>query len=63
MDVSIEKPAGTNDLNPRFSPDGAAVIFVNTNNDGISQRNIWKMELDGGGRTLLFENAITPEWK
>jgi len=34
------KEVGTNDLDPRFSPDGARIIFVNTNNDGISPRNI-----------------------
>ncbi|MFT4665085.1 MAG: TolB protein [Polaribacter sp.] len=62
-DVSINKTAGTNDLDARYSPDGAFIIFVNTNNDRISQKDIWKMDLDGGSRTLLFENAITPEWK
>lgn len=61
--LSINKPAGTNDLDPRYSPDGAKVIFVNTNNDGISQKNIWTMNLDGSDRTLLFENAEMPDWR
>jgi len=62
-DLSGGKPAGTNDLDPRYSPDGSKIIFVNTNNDGISQKNIWTMNLDGSGRTLLFENAEMPDWR
>ena len=62
-DLSIEKDPGTNDLDPRYSPDGSSIIFVNTNNDGISPRNIYKMDLDGYNRTLLFENAEMPDWK
>ncbi len=64
IDLSKEgKIAGTNDLDARFSPDGARIIFVNTNNDGISPRNIYVMDLDGKNRRLLFENAEMPEWK
>lgn len=62
-DISIEKPNGTNDVDARYSPDGSKVIFVNTNNDGISQKNIWIMDIDGDNRELLFENAEMPEWK
>lgn len=62
-DLSLEKTAGTNDLDPRFSPDGAWVIFMNTNNDGISQKNIYRMDLNGMERELLFENAEMPDWK
>ena len=63
QDISIYKPNGTNDLDPRYSPDGSKIIFTNTNNDGISQKNIWIMDLDGENRTLLFEDAEMPEWK
>ena len=62
-DLSFNKDLGTNDLDPRFSPDGASIIFVNTNNDGISQRDIYKMDIGGQVRTLLFENAEMPEWR
>ena len=63
IDLSINKPAGTNDLDPRFSPDGSKVIFTNTNNDGISVKNILIMTIEGEGRTLLFEDAEMGEWR
>lgn len=57
------KPAGTNDLYPRFSPDGAKVIFVNMSNDNQSAPEVWMMDLDGRNRTRLFQNATLPDWK
>src|SRR5690606_27878344 len=39
--VLTETPSGTNDLEPRFSPNEAFVIFTNTSNDGISQKDIY----------------------
>ncbi|TGE23825.1 hypothetical protein E5K00_01005 [Hymenobacter aquaticus] len=57
------KPAGTNDLFPRFSPDGSKVIFVNTNNDNQSAPEVWMMDIDGRNRTRLFQNATMPDWK
>ncbi|MBF8964938.1 carboxypeptidase-like regulatory domain-containing protein [Pontibacter sp. FD36] len=69
LDVSAHKPAGTNDLYPRFSPDGARVIFVNTNNDGLSRQDVYTVELEpttdvrDRNRTKLFDNATMPEWK
>ncbi len=63
IDLSFEKPAGTNDFDPRYSPDGSKIIFMNTNNDGISPKSIWMMSVDGTDRELLFENAEMPEWR
>ena len=63
LDLSAEKRNGTNDLDPVYSPDGAEVLFVNTNNDGISRRDIYRMDVDGTDRELLFENAEMPEWR
>ncbi len=63
-DVSEDKPGGTNDLDVRFSPNEAEIIFVNTSNDGISQKNIWKRILDDTDlRTQLFSNAFMPDWQ
>lgn len=63
LDLSFDKTPGTNDLDARFSPDGAWIIFMNTNNDGISQKDIYRMKIDGMDRELLFENAEMPDWK
>lgn len=57
------KELGTNDLDPRFSPDGSKIIFVNTNNDGISRKQILVMDIDGRLRTMLFDNATMPDWR
>jgi TolB protein len=62
-DISIDKPDGTNDTNPRFSPDGASVIFESASNVVGSQKSIWTMDIDGGNRRLLFSNAQMPDWR
>ncbi|WP_459211152.1 carboxypeptidase regulatory-like domain-containing protein [Aquimarina rhabdastrellae] len=64
QDLSVEKTTGTNDLDVRFSPNEASVIFTNTSNDGISQKNIFIMEIDNiDNRTLLKENGSMPDWE
>jgi TolB protein len=62
-DLSTDKPAGTNDLNPRFSPTGAEIIFENVANDNSGVTTIWKMDANGDNRELLFTNASMPDWK
>lgn len=65
-DISRDKPNGTNDLDPTFSPNQAFVIFTNTSNDGISQHDVYKLEIEGvdeDNRTLLYSNAFMPDWK
>ncbi|WP_439184215.1 carboxypeptidase-like regulatory domain-containing protein [Carboxylicivirga taeanensis] len=63
-DISYkEKADGTNDLQPRYSPDGSQIIFVNTPNTGTGQKNIYVMDVDGENRELYFENAEMPEWR
>ncbi|TPN84543.1 carboxypeptidase regulatory-like domain-containing protein [Aquimarina algicola] len=62
--ISTDKPLGTNDLDPRFSPNEASVIFVNTSNDGISIKNIVTVPLDDlDARVTLIENASMPDWE
>ena len=66
IDLSDQKPPGTNDLDPRFSPNEAEIIFVNTSNDGISQKDIVKLEINAGAannRTILFQEATMPDWE
>lgn len=63
-DLSQDKAAGTNDLDPMFSPDNAEVIFVNTSNDGISPKSIFRKPVTAQGeRSLLFNNAFMPDWQ
>lgn len=62
--ISDTKPSGTNDLDARFSPNEAEIIFVNTSNDGVSQNDIYSMEIvQGSFRQILFEDAKMPDWK
>ncbi|GAA4012987.1 hypothetical protein GCM10022408_27270 [Hymenobacter fastidiosus] len=61
--VNQGKPAGTNDLFPRYSPDGSKVIFVNMNNDNLAPPEIWIMDVDGKNRAKLFANATLPDWQ
>lgn len=59
------KPSGTNDLDPRFSPNESEIIFVNTSNDGISEKNIYKTNLNTNEieRVKLFSKATMPDWE
>lgn len=68
VNLSTDKPDGTNDLDVRFSPNEAEVIFMNTSNDGISQKNIWKTNVNTTGtgnrdRKQLFINAMMPDFE
>ncbi|MCF6353020.1 MAG: carboxypeptidase-like regulatory domain-containing protein [Cyclobacteriaceae bacterium] len=63
IDVSGSKPAGTNDLQPHFSPFGSQIIFANVLNDGSGIKSVYIMDVDGANRKLLFENAEMPNWK
>ncbi len=62
LDISTRKPAGTNDLNPRFSPDGSQVIFNNQINDNSSPADIYVIDLEENvndvyGRTKLIKRV------
>lgn len=66
ISAESEKPNGTNDLDPRFSPNNAQVIFTNTSNDGLSQKNVMLIDLEEAGseleRTTIFSNAEMPDY-
>ncbi|WP_459211145.1 carboxypeptidase regulatory-like domain-containing protein [Aquimarina rhabdastrellae] len=64
VDLSEEKTEGTNDLDVRFSPNEASIILMNTSNDGVSQQNLFIIEIDNiDNRTLFKENAAMPDWE
>lgn len=57
------KPAGTNDLDPRFSPTGSQLIFTNTDNTGNGVRSVLVSDLDGRNRRQLISPAEMPYWR
>ena len=62
-DISLNKADGTNDTNPRFSPNGAKIIFESASNVSGSEKLIWMMDANGNDRRLLFSNAEMPDWR
>ncbi len=64
VELSLDKPAGTNDLDAKYAPNEGSVIFMNTSNDGVSTKNIYRILLDDtNNRELLFTNAFMPDWE
>ena len=62
-----DKPNGFNDLDPRFSPNNAQVIFTHTSNDGISVRNIMVIDFNSNAdetqRSSLFSNGEMADYE
>ncbi|WP_370391497.1 carboxypeptidase regulatory-like domain-containing protein [uncultured Winogradskyella sp.] len=69
LDLSDDKPNGTNDFDCRFTPNEADIIFTNTSNDGVSQKNIVIAdtspgEIDGASqREVFIENGKMPDYE
>lgn len=62
------KPDGSNDLDPRFSPNGSQLIFTNADNTGTGVRSVYTMDVGNASqnsrnRRLLFTNAEMPYWR
>jgi TolB protein len=55
------KPAGYNDVLPRFTGNGARVVFVQVESVNQSVPEIWQVDLDGRNRVRLFQNATQPD--
>ncbi|MFD1064009.1 carboxypeptidase regulatory-like domain-containing protein [Winogradskyella litorisediminis] len=66
-DLSDDKQAGTNDFDCRFTPNEAEVIFTNSSNDGVSQKNILITDVDpvdvGFDRLVFIEDGIMPDFE
>lgn len=63
-EITTEKTTGTNDLDVRYSPNEAELIFTNTSNDGISVKNTVKMGIGvANSRTILFTGTSMPDWE
>lgn len=61
--LSQNKPQGTNDMYPRYSPTGAQIIFTNAPNDKSEAPDIYVMDDDGGNREQLVEGGSLPFWR
>jgi TolB protein len=57
------KPAGTNDIDPRFSLNGAKIIFTNVDNANENQRGAYVMDLSGISRNLVVNQAQMACWR
>lgn len=62
-DISTEKVKGTNDIDPRYSPNGATLIFTNSSNDGFSVKNILTTDLTGLTRGEVIKNGEMAYWR
>lgn len=61
--VQTNKIAGTNDLEPRYAPTGASLIFTNTDNTGLGPRNVYTEDANGQNRKLILSQAEMPYWR
>lgn len=62
------KPAGTNDIDPLFSPNGAQIIFTNADNSDAGTPAVYSINLsstilDNRSRKQLFSAAEMPFWR
>ncbi len=63
-DLSENKEAGFNHLDPRYDPTGAEVIFVKTPVTLNGPKDLFVMKInDPAEPTLLVENAEMPDWQ
>jgi TolB protein len=63
VNISENKDEGTNDTRPRFSPNGAYIIFENASNEEGAPISLWQMDLQGSSRNLMLEDACMPDWR
>ncbi len=62
-DLSGNKPQGTNDMNPRYSPTGAQIIFSNAPNDDSRAPNLYIMDHNGNNREKIVTGGTLPSWE
>ena len=60
-DLSSNKPLGTNDMDPTYSPTGNKILFTNVVNDNSEPKEIWIMDVDGTDREQVTEGEL-PSW-
>jgi len=68
VDISTFKTAGTNDMNPVWSPDGSQIIFNNQTNDETAPAEVWIMNIhqineNNDDRKMLTNDGLMPDWR
>ena len=62
--IDVQKPAGYNDSDVRYSPTEAELLFMSTPNDGLSPKNSYKYSIGiVNSRVQLYEDVTMPDWK
>ena len=67
-DISIngfsqdDKEDGTNDIDPRFSPNNGKVICINRSNDNFEEGKVMTLDTDGLNREIIAEKGLMPDW-
>lgn len=63
INVSYNKPGGSNDILPRFAPDDYHIIFVSQDNNALNSiGDVYICNGDGTVRRRVVENATMPFW-
>lgn len=56
-----DKPAGTNDLQARYTDTGGKIVFINVLNTDRGTKSIWIMDPDGSNREEIIINGEMPD--
>ena len=56
-----DKPAGTNDLQARYTDTGGKIVFMNVLNTDKGTKSIWIMDPDGSNREKIISNGEMPD--
>lgn len=57
------KPMGTNDFEPRYSPNNSAIIFSNASNETSSDVSIYTLDISADARLKILSNAMMGTWR
>jgi len=54
---------GTNDFEPRYSPNNSAIIFSNASNETSSDVSIYTLDISTNARLKILSNAMMGTWR